>query len=138
MNDNTDFPALNTFSEIEKLLFSDDPNDPKALIGFADGLNAAFHRIGFTADYIKTEIRKLREGDWNNKANIEKQGSYVSKVVKDIIWGMIELDRTTVAILDSPILQRLRYIRQNGFTYLVYPPASHVRIEHSLVVLAVV
>ena len=73
-----------------------------------------------------------------SKDEIEKSGFRVSKVVKDVIWEMIELDPTTVVLLNSPILQRLRYIRQTGFTFLVYPAASHTRMEHSLGVLAVV
>lgn len=136
MNDNTVFPALDVFREIERALF-EDSTLPFALSDFRDGLNAALDRVGFTENYLKTEVVKLNTRKESSE-DIERQGSSVSKVVKDIIWGMIELDRTTVAILDTPILQRLRYVRQNGFTYLVYPAASHVRMEHSLGVLAVV
>ncbi|HJR43801.1 MAG TPA: HD domain-containing protein [Gemmatimonadaceae bacterium] len=35
-------------------------------------------------------------------------------------------------LVDSPVLQRLRYIRQLGLAYLVYPGASHSRFEHAL------
>jgi hypothetical protein len=136
MNDNTVFPALDVFREIERALF-EDSTLPFALTNFRNGLNEALDRVGFTDDYLKAEVAKLNTRKESNE-DIERQGSSVSKVVKDIIWGMIELDRTTVAILDTPILQRLRYVRQNGFTYLVYPAASHVRMEHSLGVLAVV
>jgi HD superfamily phosphohydrolase len=137
MNDNTVFPVLDIFREIELALFSNDSKIHFALSGFREGLNEALDRIGFTEAYVKAEVARL-DVRKDSREEIENQGSSVSKVVKDIIWGMIELDRTTVAILDTPILQRLRYIRQNGFTYLVYPAASHVRMEHSLGVLAVV
>ena len=35
-------------------------------------------------------------------------------------------------LLDSPAVQRLRYVRQLGFSYLVYPGANHTRFEHSV------
>jgi HD superfamily phosphohydrolase len=71
------------------------------------------------------------------RAQIEQRAFLPSKVIKDIIWGMIDVDEATVAVLDTPIVQRLRHIRQNGFTYLVFPSASHNRLEHSLGVVAV-
>jgi hypothetical protein len=40
-----------------------------------------------------------------------------------------------VAILDSPLLQRLRGVSQLGLASLVYPGASHSRLEHTLGVL---
>ena len=55
-----------------------------------------------------------------------------SKVIKDEIWGMIEVDQSCVRLVDCPILQRMRGIRQTGFTYLTYPPAEHSRFTHSL------
>jgi HD superfamily phosphohydrolase len=54
------------------------------------------------------------------------------KIVNDPVWGVIELYPWEVAILDSPLLQRLRGIRQLGFAHTVYPGASHSRLEHTL------
>jgi HD superfamily phosphohydrolase len=54
------------------------------------------------------------------------------KIIKDPVHGYIEVPSPALAILDSPPLQRLRYIRQLGFSYLVYPGANHTRFEHSL------
>jgi len=54
------------------------------------------------------------------------------KIIKDPVHGYIEVAAPALDILDSPALQRLRHIRQLGFSYLVYPGAHHTRFEHSL------
>jgi HD superfamily phosphohydrolase len=54
------------------------------------------------------------------------------KIIKDPVHGYVEVEEFALALLDSPALQRLRYIRQLGFSYLVYPGANHTRFEHSL------
>jgi HD superfamily phosphohydrolase len=54
------------------------------------------------------------------------------KIIKDPVHGYIEVIPPALEVLDSPLLQRLRYIRQLGFSYLVYPGSNHTRFEHSL------
>lgn len=54
------------------------------------------------------------------------------KIIKDPVHGDVEVEDFARAILDSLELQRLRYVRQLGFSYLVYPGANHTRFEHSL------
>jgi HD superfamily phosphohydrolase len=54
------------------------------------------------------------------------------KAIKDPVHGYIKVEPGLLPILDSPEVQRLRYIRQLGFSYLVYPGAHHTRFEHSL------
>ncbi len=54
------------------------------------------------------------------------------KVIRDPIHGYIEIDDLAIAIIDTAEMQRLRRIRQLGFSYLVYPGANHTRFEHSL------
>lgn len=55
-----------------------------------------------------------------------------SKEFNDPVWGTIVLRPLEVTILDSPLLQRLRLIRQLGLVHLVYPTANHTRLEHSI------
>ncbi len=54
------------------------------------------------------------------------------EVIRDPLWNNIRIDADALAVLDSSAVQRLRYIRQLGHAYLVYPGATHTRFEHAL------
>jgi len=54
------------------------------------------------------------------------------KKVFDEIHGYITLNDLETKIIDSPIFQRLRRIKQTSLAYLVYPGAMHTRFSHSL------
>ena len=54
------------------------------------------------------------------------------KFIRDSVHGNLQLDEFEVKLIDTPQLQRLRRIKQLGFTYLVYPGANHTRFEHSI------
>jgi len=54
------------------------------------------------------------------------------EVIRDPLWDNIRLDASAVALLDTAPMQRLRYIRQLGHAFLVYPGATHTRFEHAL------
>uniref|UniRef100_A0A3Q1HLR5 HD domain-containing protein n=1 Tax=Anabas testudineus TaxID=64144 RepID=A0A3Q1HLR5_ANATE len=54
------------------------------------------------------------------------------KVFNDSVHGHMEFHPLLVKIIDTPQFQRLRYIKQLGGAYFVYPGASHNRFEHSL------
>uniref|UniRef100_A0A8B9TM52 Deoxynucleoside triphosphate triphosphohydrolase SAMHD1 n=1 Tax=Anas platyrhynchos TaxID=8839 RepID=A0A8B9TM52_ANAPL len=56
----------------------------------------------------------------------------IMKVFNDPVHGHIEMHPLLVRIIDTPQFQRLRYIKQLGGTYFVFPGASHNRFEHSL------
>jgi hypothetical protein len=62
----------------------------------------------------------------------EDSFSEIVKIIKDPVHGYVEVDDFALALLDSQALQRLRFIKQLGFSYLVYPGANHTRFEHSL------
>lgn len=59
------------------------------------------------------------------------------KSIRDAVWGTSRFYPWEVAILDSPLLQRLRDIRQTGLSFLVYPTAVHTRFDHTLGVVRV-
>lgn len=52
--------------------------------------------------------------------------------IRDTIYGFVEPSKDEWNLLDSPLMQRLRRIRQLALAYLVYPGALHTRFEHSL------
>lgn len=54
------------------------------------------------------------------------------EVIRDPLWNNISLDEQALAVLDTPPFQRLRYVRQLGHAFLVYPGATHTRFEHAL------
>lgn len=52
--------------------------------------------------------------------------------IRDAIYKDIELDEVKLKILDTPEMQRLRRIKQNGLCYLVYPCMNNTRFEHCI------
>jgi len=55
------------------------------------------------------------------------------KIINDPIYGFIRLnDPLLFDLLEHPLVQRLREIRQLGMSYLVYPGATHSRLAHAL------
>lgn len=52
--------------------------------------------------------------------------------IVDPIHDFIRVHDTELKIIDSPIFQRLRRIRQLSGAHLTYPSAQHSRFEHSL------
>ncbi|QLH08161.1 HD domain-containing protein [Candidatus Nitrosotenuis sp. DW1] len=52
--------------------------------------------------------------------------------IVDPIHNFIRVYETELKIIDSPIFQRLRRIRQLSGAHLTYPSAQHSRFEHSL------
>lgn len=55
-----------------------------------------------------------------------------TREVRDPVHGFIELEDEEWSLVDTPVFQRLRGIRQLALATLVYPGATHTRFEHSL------
>ncbi|MGB3477573.1 MAG: hypothetical protein WBB67_00250 [bacterium] len=56
----------------------------------------------------------------------------MNRIVKDIVHGDIYFDDLEKEIIDTDYIQRLKYVKQNGLGYLVYPSLNNSRFEHSL------
>ena len=82
----------------------------------------AFDSIGFTEGYVSG----------SSKLAVSSAAALKSKQIKDNQWGMVEFDGDAMRLIDSPLLQRLRRVKQLGFSYLTYPSAEHSRFIHSI------
>lgn len=56
-----------------------------------------------------------------------------ARLIRDPVWGDIDVSNPVIkALLDDPLLQRLRRIEMSDFAYLAFPGLSSTRYEHSL------
>ncbi|MCS7106576.1 MAG: HD domain-containing protein [Acidilobaceae archaeon] len=63
----------------------------------------------------------------------ELLGAYEHRtIVQDSIHGVIPLNVAEYEILQTPFLRRIHDIKQLGLANLVFPSATHSRLEHSL------
>src|SRR5690242_11700937 len=68
----------------------------------------------------------------------DEKGDYETgwKIIADPIEDYAHLTPIEAAIVDTRLFQRLRFIRQLGFAFLVYPTLGYSRFEHAIGVLA--
>src|SRR5258706_5682917 len=52
--------------------------------------------------------------------------------IRDPIHGTVEVDDVELAVIDHPLFQRLRNVKQLGFGDQAFPGATHTRYAHSL------
>lgn len=60
-----------------------------------------------------------------------------SKILHDNLWGTNRFSWRELALIDSPIIQRLRDIHQTGLAFQTYMSARHTRFEHSIGVVTI-
>jgi hypothetical protein len=66
---------------------------------------------------------------------VQKSSPKSPKVINDPIWRTVRIEAWETVVVDSPLFQRLRRIRQLGLASYVYPGAGYSRFEHSIGVL---
>lgn len=54
------------------------------------------------------------------------------KEIFDPVWGTISLTPVEVFLIDSPLIQRLKKIKQLGYAYQVYTNADYNRFSHTI------
>lgn len=70
----------------------------------------------------------LREDLWQSWRVMRHQ----ARIIRDPIHGDVLIGTLQMAVIDTPVFQRLRYIRQNGLLHFVFPGAVHTRFSHSI------
>lgn len=84
--------------------------------------------------YVDSAMDKYLEECEHKCKNMHISSSH-TKNFYDSVWGTIEINEGEIFILDSPIMQRLRNIKQLGLADVLYSSATHTRFSHTLGVL---
>jgi uncharacterized protein len=62
-----------------------------------------------------------------------RPGLTKTKIINDPVYGFIKIPSEIVYdLINHPVFQRLRRIKQLGLTYYVYPGAMHTRFQHAI------
>lgn len=63
----------------------------------------------------------------------DKVNNIQKKIINDPVFGFITIQSELVFdLIEHPIFQRLRRIKQLGLSFLVFPGANHSRFEHAI------
>lgn len=84
--------------------------------------------------HASAELQKALASDLDSyAASVRGRGVPTSfKVINDPIWFTVRIEPWELVVLDSPLIQRLRNIRQLGLAGMVYPAAGYSRFEHTI------
>src|SRR5688500_8330665 len=86
-----------------------------------------------SARISRSSAASIRRSRTPARKDNPRQGRAVHfEILRDPVWNNIRVDELTLNLVDTEVFQRLRYVRQLGWTYLVYPGATHTRFEHAL------
>jgi hypothetical protein len=122
---------------VERHVLTDEARDIDAIADFAKRAlivshfafrgRSFFAHIGFSVG--------LRSSRRNGETRTRAKSSSVKRIF-DPIHHFIELSTAEAELLDVPVMQRLRRLRQLGLAYLAFPSAEHSRFSHALGALA--
>ena len=71
----------------------------------------------------------------NERKTLEKMTAV--KSFYDSVWGSIEVEERDIYLIDCPLIQRLRDIKQLGMVNYLYSTANHTRFSHTLGVMKI-
>nr|KAG5707509.1 hypothetical protein BaRGS_012013 [Batillaria attramentaria] len=140
-----DFLADQPFREDWQTLTTDEVVEELNKAGFDEDVTKKFKEHNIDGSILdRITLDQLEEGLGITKKTTQKKieqflkriGCYPTmvwtKVFNDPVHGHMEFHPLCVAIIDTPQFQRLRYLKQLGACYFVFPGAAHNRFEHCL------
>lgn len=95
-------------------------------------LLAGYPKLARVVDHLDQYLKRRHPSFFGESATHPVLPTKRSKVVHDALWGTVRFSWREMALIDSPIIQRLRDLHQTGLAFYVYPSAHHSRFEHSL------
>ena len=99
------------------------------------------HKLFGTHPYkwLFEEVEEYTKGMLSSYIEDYKEGAIqpIEKEIYDAIWGSIPFTAEEVFIIDSPIIQRLRRIRQLGMSDFVYAGSLYSRFSHTIGVVSI-
>ncbi|MFC1613430.1 HD domain-containing protein, partial [Patescibacteria group bacterium] len=78
---------------------------------------------------LEVEVNKFVE---TILANYKVKKVRDQKAIHERVWGTNLYLKHEIALLDTPLIQRLRRIFQTGLVFLTYPSSLHTRFDHTL------
>jgi len=94
--------------------------------------NTQLHNIITILSTTHPAIDKQDDSNYDNNKNLNSKYARTHITMKDILYNYIDLSTIVVQIINTTIFQRLRYLKQLGLCFYVYPSAGHSRFEHSI------
>ncbi|MCW4019356.1 MAG: HD domain-containing protein [Candidatus Bathyarchaeota archaeon] len=82
-------------------------------------------------EHVLRDIEK-ENGAWNIEERVPELATYSKDVVRVITGTNTVLTDRLKAIIEHPLVSRLKAVSQLGLVSLVYPTADHSRFDHSL------
>jgi HD superfamily phosphohydrolase len=79
----------------------------------------------------RSEIQRLTKlliDSWTKTSQVTSRKLFFD----DPVWGHTVIEEELAVLFRHPLVQRLNYIKQLSFAYLVFPSATHTRLSHSL------
>ena len=78
---------------------------------------------------LGTDVNKFME---ENYGDIPVYEIREPKIIHFANLGTNRFQKHEIAVIDTPLIQRLKYISQLGEVFNVFPTARHTRFEHTL------